>query len=191
VWASQTGIPGRRVMRLVPILCVAVGLLGVQHSTASAANPPTTFKAFTGHGAGYSYAFSKPVRSVRGGILQFQFPGVLHIDSVRSPLYTLVSVFVLYVSDRSQRPSVNEQAGDITRNCLGRVFVSRPVPSGAVGFAYECRPNLSEWMCASDVERGALRVAVSVTAPKEGQCRPYERILRRAFFRIAGRVVPK
>jgi hypothetical protein len=116
---------------------------------------------------------------------------VLHIDSVQPPLYTLVSVFVLYVSDRSKRPSVTDQAGDITRNCLGRVFVSRPVPSGAMGFAYECRPNLSEWMCASDVERGAVRVAVSVTAPKESQCRPFERILRRAFFGIAGRVVPK
>jgi hypothetical protein len=190
VWTSQAGISGRRVLRLVPILCVAVGLLGVQHSAASAANPPTTFRPFTGHGTGYRYAFSKPVRSVRAGMLQFQFPGVLHIDSVRPPLYTLVSVFVLYVSNRS-RPSVNEQAGDITRNCLGRAFVSRPVPSGAVGFAYECRPNLSEWMCASDVERGAVRVAVSVTAPKESQCRPYELILRRAFFRIAGRVVPK
>jgi hypothetical protein len=180
-------------MRLIPILCVVVWLLGVGHSTSSAANPPATFKPFTGRGAGYSYAFSKPLRSVRAGILQFQFPGVLHIDSVHPPVYTLVSVFVLYVSGsgRSQRPSVTEQAGDVTRNCLGRVFVSRPVPSGAVGFAYECRPNLSEWMCASDVERGTVRVAVSVTAPKQGQCRPYERILQRAFFRIAGRVAPK
>jgi hypothetical protein len=178
-------------MRLVPILCVAVGLPGVAHSTASAANPPATFKPFKGRGPGYSYAFSTPLRSAREGVVQFQFPGVLHIDSVRPPLYTLVSVFVLYVTGTSQRPSVTEQAGDITRNCLGRVFVSRPVPPGAVGFAYECRPNLSEWMCASDVERGTVRVAVSVTAPKEGQCRPYERVLQRTFFRIAGRVLPK
>jgi len=93
---------------------------------------------------------------------------------------------VLYVTGRSQRPSVTEQAGDITRNCLGRIFVSRRVRSGAAGFAYEGRPNLSEWMCASDVERGTVRVAISVTAPKQSQSRPYERVLQRTFFRIAG-----
>ena len=140
----QTGFSGCRVRRLVPILCIAVGLLGAALPSASAGNAPPTFKPFTGRGRGYSYSFSEPLRSARGGILQFQFPGVLHIDSVHPPLYTLVSVFVLYVTGRSQRPSVTEQAGDVTRNCLGRVFVSLPVPSGAAGFAYECRPNLSE-----------------------------------------------
>jgi hypothetical protein len=190
VRTRQISFLGCRVRCLVPVLCVAIGLLGAGPSTASAGNAPPTFKPFTGRGPGYSYAFSKPLRSTRTGILQFQFPGVLHIDTVHPPLYALVSVFVLYVTGKAQRPSVTEQAGDVTRNCLGRVFVSLPVPSGAAGFAYECRPNLSEWMCAGDVERGTVRVAVSVTAPKKDQCRPYQRLLQRTFFRLAGRVAP-
>jgi hypothetical protein len=183
------GIRGVRRTFVSALVSVTAGLCGVLQPSASAASPPATFAAFTKEGPGYSLAFAKAVRTSQTGMVQFRFPGTLHIDSVRPPLYALVSVFVLYVSDRSLRPSSAEQAGDISRDCLGRFFVSHPVPSGTTGFAYECRPNLSEWMCTSDVERRNVRVAISVTTPKKDQCLPYEATLQRVFFRKAGLAV--
>jgi hypothetical protein len=164
---------------------VGAALLVPASAFAAPAKRPTTFQPFTGSGAGYAYAFSKPVRSSRNGMLQFQFPGTLRIASVHAPLYTLVSVYLLYVAPSSPPPSVSEQASDISQYCLGRFFISHPVPSGVRGFAYECRPNLSGWTCTSDVQRANVRVAISVTAPNKDQCGPYETLLRNVFFHKA------
>ena len=89
--------PHRR-LGLCLLLCLTVaGLSGGLATTAGAATAPTTFAPFRGAGTGYTYTFAKPVRSTRPGIVQFQFPGTLQVSSVRAPLYSLVSVFVLFV----------------------------------------------------------------------------------------------
>jgi hypothetical protein len=172
------------------LLAFVLGSGGASASAAGhRARPPATFAAFTGHGAGFSFTFSKPQGTTRRGARLFEFPGRLQIASVKAPLYTLVSVFLVYYTGRPERPSLDAQAVDIQRRCLGQFFVTHRVPSKTAGWAYECRPNLSEWTCTSDLERGNVRVAISVTAPSRDQCVPYERLFQRIFFKKAGIVL--
>jgi AcrR family transcriptional regulator len=145
-----------------------------------------TFPAIAGHGAGYSYGFARPVRTSRGNVIQYRFPGYLRLASVRAPAYTLVSAFVAFYERSPQIPRSTDQSADISRDCLGQYFISQPVPATTAGFAYECRPNTSELLSVSDVERGHVRVAISNTAPKKDQCLPYVTLKRRVFFQRAG-----
>src|SRR4051794_14037246 len=101
--------PRRRLGRCT-LLALTAGLCGVLVPAGVAASTPKTFAPFKGSGPGYSYSFAKPVRSTRPGVVTFQFPGTLHVPSVRAPLYTLVTAFVLF---GSPKPSSAEANADV------------------------------------------------------------------------------